>query len=70
MPALLQGIPETSLTELCLESYEISPVEPLNDLRGHLHNVIAELRVNLTGEAREKVESMAGSVLNKDFEMF
>ena len=33
VPALLQGAPETPLVDLCLDKYEISPVEPLHDLK-------------------------------------
>ena len=34
--ALLQDAPETPLADLCLDRYEISPVEPLHDIKGHL----------------------------------
>ena len=54
------------LTELCLENYEVSPVEPLHDLKGHLSNIIEELRVTLTGEVKEKVDIIVGSVLGKE----
>ena len=66
VPALLQGVPEMPLTELCLENYEVSPVEPLHDLKGHLSNIIEELRVTLTGEVKEKVDIIVGSVLGKE----
>ena len=51
MPPLLQGVPQTPLGEICLERYEISPVE---DVKGHLSNLIDELRVVLTGEVKER----------------
>ena len=66
VPALLQGVPEMTLMELCLDSYEVSPVEPLHDLKGHLSNIIEELRVTLTGEVKEKVDIIVGSVLGKE----
>lgn len=65
VPALLQGTPEMPLTELGLERYEISPVEPLHDVKGHLSNIIEELRVTLTGKVRE-VDGIIGSVLGKE----
>ena len=66
VPALLQGAPETPLVDLCLDKYEISPVEPLHDLKGHLSNLIDELRVALTGKVKEKVEVIVSSVLGKE----
>ena len=66
VPALLQGVPETPLVDLCLDKYEISPVEPLHDLKGHLSNLIDELRVALAGEVKEKVEVIVSSVLGKE----
>lgn len=38
VPVLLQGTPNIPLTELGLERYKISPIEPLHDLKGHLCN--------------------------------
>ena len=38
-PALLQGNPEVSLQSLNLQYYEVSPTEPLHDLKGHLSNM-------------------------------
>ena len=52
VPALLQGCPETQLEELGLEKYGISPVEPLHDVKGHLNNLIDEIRAQLRGENR------------------
>ena len=66
VPALLQGVPETPLVDLCLDKYEISPVEPLHDHKGHLSNLIDELRVALIGEVKEKVEVIVSSVLGKE----
>ena len=66
VPALLQGSPETPLTNLHLDRYEISPVEPLHDVKGHLSNLIDEIRAILTGEAKERVDAIANSVLGKE----
>ena len=66
--ALLQGMPETSLQDLCLEQYEISPVEPLHDIKGHLSNVLDELRLCVTGEVKQRIEQIFSSVLGKETE--
>ena len=64
VPALLQGSPDTPLTNLHLDRYEISLVEPLHDVKGHLSNLIDE--AILTGEAKERVDAIANSVLGKE----
>ena len=35
-PALLQESPEATLQSLNLQCYEVSPTEPLHDLKGHI----------------------------------
>lgn len=50
VPAVLQGVPDKELEEFGLEHYEVSPVEPLHDVKGHLINIIDEIRVSVTGE--------------------
>ena len=66
VPALLQGAPEMPLTQLGLENYEISPVEPLHDIKGHLSNIIEEIRITLTGKVREEVDMIFSSALGKE----
>ena len=66
VPALLQGCPETNVGHLCLDKYEISPVEPLHDVKGHLSNLIDEIRPLLKGEAKKRVDVIANSVLGKE----
>ena len=66
VPALLQGCPETNVGHLCLDKYEISPVEPLHDVKGHLNNLIDEIRPLLKGEAKKRVDVIANSVLGKE----
>ena len=56
----------TELEEFGLEHYEISPVEPLHDVKGYLINIIDEIRVSVTGEVKKEVELICTSVLNKD----
>ena len=66
VPALIQGIPETPLSELHLHHYEISPIEPLHDLKGHLSNLIDQVKVAVTGPAKQKIECICSSVLAKE----
>ena len=54
------------LTQLGLDCYKISPVEPLHDIKGHLSNIIDELRAALTGKVREEVDMIFSSALGKD----
>ena len=68
VPALLLGVPQTPLGEICLKRYEISPVEPLHDVKGHLSNLIDELRVVLTGDVNERVDAIVSSVRKGHFE--
>ena len=51
VPALLHNIPDTPLEALYLHHYEVSPTEPLHDVKGHLSNLTDELRSVVTGEA-------------------
>ena len=66
VPALLQGVPDKPLHNFSLENYEISPVEPLHDVKGHISNLLEEIRVSLSGEVRQKVDSIWTAVLNKE----
>ena len=66
VPALLRGVPEEPLAELGLNCYEISPIEPLHDLKGHLSNLIDEIKVLVTGIAQQKVRAICSSVLAKE----
>ena len=66
VPALLQGVPEKSLAEYDLKFYEVSPLEPLHDIKGHLSNMIEEIKVLLNGPAKEKVYSICTSVFSKE----
>ena len=66
MPALLHDTPEASLESLYLQNYEISPTEPLHDIKGHLSNVTDGLLSQTTGNIKKKLSSIYSSVLGKD----
>ena len=66
VPALLQNTPETPLDSLYLHNYEISPTEPLHDIKGHLSNVADELLAQTTGNIKKKLSSVYESVLGKE----
>ena len=66
VPAFLQGVPDKSLAEFGLQSYEISPIEPLHDIKGHLSNLIEEIKVLVSGRVKEKVDMVCSSVFSKD----
>ena len=54
VPVLLQGVADTPLQD------------PLHDIKGHLSNLIEELRATLTGDVKQSVELIVGSVLGKE----
>lgn len=58
VPALLQGAADKSLAEFNLNKYEISLIEPLHDIKGHLSNIIDEIKVLVTGPVKMKVDSI------------
>lgn len=66
VPALLQGVADKSLAEFNLNKYEISPIEHLHDIKGHLSNIIEEIKVLITGPVKMKVDSICSSVLSKE----
>ena len=65
-PALLQDSPRATLASLHLDTYEISPTEPLHDLKGHLHNIIEESLIISTDNTREAISAVKRTVLCKD----
>ena len=65
-PALLQEVPNAPLKSLYLENYEISPTEPLHDLKGHLSNVIDESLHISEGKIHEAIVTVKKTVLSKD----
>ena len=65
-PALLQDRPKATLQSLNLQDYEISPTEPLHDLKGHLGNIIEETLHSTTGDVLCEVKRIKATVLNKE----
>ena len=49
-----------------LEKYEISPIEPLHDIKGHLSNIIEEATAIAKGEMLAKLQNIKKAVLSKD----
>ena len=49
-----------------LQKYEVSPTEPLHDLKGHLGNIIEETLAIATGEIERKVKEVKAAVLSKE----
>lgn len=65
-PALLQDEPQAKLKTLHLENYEVSPTEPLHDLKGHLANIIDETLHIAMGAVREELQKIKAAVLTKE----
>ena len=66
VPALLQPTPQANLEDLNLESYEILPIKPLHDIKGHLSNIIEEAIAIAKGEMLAKLQNIRKAVLSKD----
>ena len=45
-PALVTSNPNANLQDLHLGQHEVAPTEPLHDFKGHMANIIAEVRAN------------------------
>ena len=55
VPSLFYSTPSINhFHELHLETYEVSGVEPLHDIAGHINNLIEEIPYRLDVEARKK----------------
>ena len=65
-PALLQDSLTATLESLHLGNYEISPTEPLHDLKGHLTNIIEESLTITSGSMHEVITAVKRTVLWKD----
>ena len=67
VPALLQPTPQALLKDLHLEKYEISPVEPLHNIKGHIANLIEEAITigKCSEEALQKLIRIRDAVLSK-----
>ena len=67
VPALLFNNPQASLSELCLQEYEILPCEPLHDMGHHIENVFTELPAHLKDQESKVIEESLELCLgNKD----
>ncbi len=65
-PALLQPCPESSLTSILIDEYEVSPIEPLHDFKGHMSNLFVELPKHVNTTVATEIEKVRLMVLNKD----
>lgn len=64
VPALLQSKPSTSPQVLNLQQYEILPVEPLHDLKGHFSNLIDETVALTQGNVKTEVLKVKDTALS------
>ena len=65
-PAPLQDQPEATLLSLNLHHYEVSPTEPLHDLKGHLGNIIDEALLIASANVLEELKRIKAAVLTKE----
>lgn len=66
LPALLTSDPERDITEMNIRHYEVSPCEPLHDFKGHMSNVIGEIKKQVTSNTKAEVEKVTTAMLGKD----
>ena len=66
IPALLQTNPTESLESLNLVQYEVSPLEPLHDIKGHFSNVIEESICIAPEGVKTELHKIQAAVLSKD----
>ena len=62
-PALVTSNPNANLQDLHLGQYEVAPTEPLHDFKGHMANIIAEVRANTQGSIHGEVEKVYTATL-------
>ena len=69
LPALCFGNLHSTMESSNLGNYEVSPVEPLHDLKGHIKNVWELLPNHMTPEIKkifvDEVHLALGNKLNK-----
>ena len=68
VPALLQGVPHMALEDFGLSLYEVAPIEPLHDIKGHLCNLLEEIRIHasLSDEAKQRIDDICSTALVKE----
>ena len=64
VPTLLQPNPERSFSDLQLYKDEISPTEPLHNLRGHISNIMDEVQKSATGDILNEIGTMKKAQLH------
>lgn len=62
-PAICFGNSKDTLEDTPLSFYEISPVEPLHDLKGHIKNSLEILPHYLSSEVKEQFQDHLKTVL-------
>ena len=65
LPALLQCCPTADLNTLQLGRYEVCPVEPLHDLKGHFANILEESEKLLSENALAELQKVKIAILSK-----
>ena len=65
LPPLLQPNPKATLDTLGLDQYEISPCEPLHDLKSHFSNIIEETEHLLSRNELTEFQVIKAAVLGK-----
>ncbi len=65
-PALLTSDPQSDVAAMNIGRYEVSPSEPLHDFKGHMSNVIGEIKKQVTGNIKSEVEKVTTAILGKD----
>ena len=66
VPALLINNPKKPLKELCLDRYEVLPVEPLHDVGHHIDNILTELPHHLEKKKEKLQETISASYAGKE----
>ena len=56
-----------TMRESHLKSYEVSPVEPLHDLKGHIRNVWEQLPHHLSPDVKQLFTEKLNLVLGKSY---
>ena len=64
-PAMCYGTVSTEVSSLNLGSYEISPVEPLHDIKGHIKNLWELLPRHLPEDLKDNFSKELSLALGK-----
>lgn len=66
IPTLLTQNPSRSLASLNLHHYEVLDCEPLQDLKGHLYNLLSKFIALLPSQLQQQCKEILDSMLVKD----